>query len=133
MLGIRAFDLATVVEMDDAFLDVNGTHEHDASVTSVGFTIAEPLNLEKLNAWIGSLLREKGVDIFRSKGILSIEGSLEKYVFQGVHMMMEMTSSAEGAFPKWNEDEARSSRMIFIGRNLDRDELERGFKQCLAK
>jgi G3E family GTPase len=48
-------------------------------------------------------------------------------------MMMEMTSSAEGAFPKWNEDEARSSRMIFIGRNLDRDELERGFKQCLAK
>jgi G3E family GTPase len=133
VLGIRAFDLATVVEMDDAFLDVNGTHEHDASVTSVGFTIAEPLNLEKLNAWIGSLLREKGVDIFRSKGILSIEGSLEKYVFQGVHMMMEMTSSAEGAFPKWNADEARSSRMIFIGRNLDRDELERGFKQCLAK
>tara|TARA_B110000977_G_scaffold128298_1_gene163794 strand:- start:7228 stop:8166 length:939 start_codon:yes stop_codon:yes gene_type:complete len=133
VLGIRAFDLATVVEMDDAFLDVNGTHEHDASVTSVGFTIAEPLNLEKLNAWIGNLLREKGVDIFRSKGILSIEGSLEKYVFQGVHMMMEMTSSAEGAFPKWNADEARSSRMIFIGRNLDRDELERGFKQCLAK
>ena len=133
VLGIRAFDLATVVEMDDAFLDDNGTHEHDSSVTSVGFTIAEPLNLEKLNAWIGSLLREKGVDIFRSKGILSIEGSLEKYVFQGVHMMMEMTSSAEGAFPKWNEDEARSSRMIFIGRNLDRDELERGFKQCLAK
>ena len=127
VLGIRAFDLATVVEMDDAFLDVNGTHEHDASVTSVGFTIAEPLNLEKLNAWIGNLLREKGVDIFRSKGILSIEGSLEKYVFQGVHMLFDAKFDRE-----WKDDEDRTNTLIFIGKDLNRTALTEGFKACLA-
>jgi len=133
ILGIKAFDLATVVEMDDAFLDVDGEHRHDDSVTSVGVEIVGPLDLKKLNTWIGNLLKKKGVDIFRSKGILSISGSDERYVFQGVHMMMEMTSSAEGVFAGWGADEERKSKMIFIGRNLRRDELESGFKSCLAK
>lgn len=133
VLGIKAFNLPTVMAMDADFLDVDGTHEHDASVTSVGFEIEDGLDLEKLNKWIPALLREKGVNIFRSKGILNIANSDDRYVFQGVHMMMEMTSSADSAVPGWNNEETRKSRLIFIGRDLDRTELERGFKQCVAK
>ena len=133
VLGVKAFDLTTVMAMDAEFLDVDGTHEHDSSVTSVGFEIEDGLDLEKLNKWIPALLREKGVNIFRSKGILNIAGSDDLYVFQGVHMMMEMTSSADSAVPGWNNEETRKSRVIFIGRDLDRTELERGFKQCVAK
>jgi G3E family GTPase len=89
------------------------------------------LDIEKLNTWLRKLLGSRGEDIFRCKGILNVAGSDDRYVFQGVHMMMEMSSSAEGGFDGWAKDAARTSRMIFIGRNLVRAELEAGFKACV--
>ena len=90
------------------------------------------MDVEKLERWLRKLLSSRGQDIFRCKGILDVAGTDDRYVFQGVHMMMEMSSSAEGAFEGWPRGAERKSRMIFIGRNLDRAELENGFQECVA-
>jgi G3E family GTPase len=101
-------------------------HVHDTSVTSVGITIPGELDAKKLNAWMSKLLQEKGPDIFRMKGVLSIKNEPNRFVFQGVHMLFD------GKLDKpWGKT-PRSNKLIFIGRNLDREALTAGFKSCLA-
>jgi G3E family GTPase len=128
ILDVHAFDLDRVMETDPEFLDENAEHQHDQSVTSVGIDIDGDLDLKKVNNWIGQLLSEFGNDIFRSKGILSIDGSDERFVFQGVHMLFD--SAKDRA---WRDGETRRNRLVFIGRNLDRAALEAGFRACLVK
>ncbi len=101
-------------------------HEHDEAVTSVGITLPGDLNLEKLNGWLSQLLRVHGQDIFRMKGVLSVRGWNERFVFQGVHMLFDGRPDRP-----WGS-ELRHNKMIFIGRNLDRAALEGGFRACLA-
>lgn len=101
-------------------------HEHDEEVSSVGITVPGDLDPDRLNAWLGELLREKGVDIFRMKGILSIKDEERRFVFQGVHMLFD------GRPDRPWDGEPRQNSLIFIGRNLDRAELEGGFKACLV-
>ena len=134
ILGIKAFSLDAAVEQDAEFLDLDGEHQHDESVSSVGIEMKDDaaMDVEKLERWLRKLLSSRGQDIFRCKGILDVAGTDDRYVFQGVHMMMEMSSSAEGAFEGWPKGAERKSRMIFIGRNLDRAELENGFQECVA-
>ncbi|MGC9544648.1 CobW family GTP-binding protein [Streptomyces sp. UG1] len=126
ILDVGAFDLDRVLKDDPSFL-TETEHQHDTTVTSVGIELDGEVDDTRLNAWLGNLLRTKGADIFRSKGILAIAGSSRQYVFQGVHMLL---IGEEGA--QWRADEPRRNRLVFIGRNLDRDELERGFADCLA-
>jgi len=101
-------------------------HEHDEEVTSVGITLSGDLQLEKLNGWLSQLLREQGQDIFRMKGVLSVRGWDERFVFQGVHMLFDGRPDRP-----WGR-ELRQNKMIFIGRKLDRAVLENGFRECLA-
>jgi Cobalamin synthesis protein cobW C-terminal domain len=77
ILGLGAFDLGKVLEMDPTFLEQT-ERLHDTSVTSVGIELEGDLDPERLNAWIFRLLREKGVDIFRSKGILAVPGNANR-------------------------------------------------------
>ena len=101
-------------------------HEHDDEVTSVGITTPGDLDPDRLNDWISNLLRTKGLDIFRMKGILSIKGQPNRFVFQGVHMLFDGRPDRPwGGEPRYNS-------LIFIGRNLDRAELTAGFEACLA-
>ena len=109
-----------------AALEYRPGHEHDASITSVGIAERGDLDPDRFNAWLGELLRTRGADIFRMKGILSIRGVDERFVFQGVHMLID--ANPERA---WN-GEPRRNEMIFIGRNLSREELLGGFRRCLA-
>ena len=102
-------------------------HEHDASVSSVGIEDAAELDPKRLNAWLGELLQTRGEDLFRCKGILNFRGSSKRVVFQGVHMLLE--SNADRA---WRPGEARFNRLVFIGRNLDREALVTGFRSCHA-
>ena len=150
LLGIRAFDVERILEQEPDFLTIEGVeHTHDESVTSVGIEAEGELDEEKINAWLSELLREKGNDLFRSKGILSIKGSDAKFVFQGVHMLLEFGvagggdqgggeertrsgGGAGGASGGWKPGERRINRLVFIGRDLDRDELNRSFRACLA-
>lgn len=101
-------------------------HEHDPSVSSVGISSLGDLDGDKLNAWLGELVRTRGADIFRMKGVLSIAGHDRRWVFQGVHMLVR------GAPDRPWGDEERRNALIFIGRNLDRSELNGGFHACLA-
>ena len=126
VLDVGAFDLERVLADDPSFL-TETDHQHDLSVTSVGIDLPGELDEGRLNTWLGHLLRTKGVDIFRSKGILAIAGAPKQYVFQGVHMLLD------GEFGRdWRDGEVRRNRLVFIGRHLDREELERGFAACLA-
>jgi G3E family GTPase len=102
-------------------------HTHDATVSSVGLTSLRPLNPERLNEWLRGLVARQGLDIFRLKGVLSIDGDDARWIAQGVHMLV----TAERDRP-WSAREERTSQLVFIGRNLDRGELEAGFEQCLA-
>jgi G3E family GTPase len=101
-------------------------HTHDDEVGSVGVHLEKPLDREKINQWISKLLREKGTDIFRMKGILSLAGSDNRFVYQGVHMLFDGRDDRP-----WG-DAARASDLVFIGRNLDREELVRGVESCVA-
>lgn len=101
-------------------------HEHDDEVSSVGIVAEGDLDPNRLNAWIGELLREKGVDIFRMKGVLSIKGEEQRFVFQGVHMLFDGRPDRP-----WG-DEPRRNSLVFIGRNLDRAALNEGFRACLV-
>ncbi|MFH8387657.1 CobW family GTP-binding protein [Kitasatospora sp. NPDC018058] len=126
VLDVHAFDLDRVLEGDPAFL-TETEHQHDTTVTSVGIDLEGELDEERLNAWLGQLLRTQGADIFRSKGILAIAGADRQYIFQGVHMLLEGENGRE-----WHEGETRRNKLVFIGRNLGRDVLNNGFAFCLA-
>ncbi len=102
-------------------------HEHDAAVTSVGIEEPSAVDPRKLNAWLGALLQAKGNDIYRSKGILNVQGSPMRVVFQGVHMLLDSVADRP-----WKPGERRINRLVFIGRNLDREDIHRGFRACLA-
>jgi G3E family GTPase len=127
VLDVRAFDLDHVLATDPAFLDPDGEHQHDQSVSSVGIDVEGTVDVDKLNDWLGELLGERGPDLFRSKGVLNLPGADQRYVFQGVHMLHDGELGAP-----WRDGESRRNRMIFIGRNLDRDELQTSFRACLT-
>lgn len=101
-------------------------HHHDDAIKSVGITTPGDLDIQKFNDWMGQLLMTQGADIFRMKGVLSIKGDARRFVFQGVHMMFD-----GGPDRPWGND-PRHNSLIFIGRKLDRQKLNEGFRACLA-
>ncbi|WP_316247482.1 hypothetical protein ROLI_029920 [Roseobacter fucihabitans] len=126
-MGLNAFSLNRVLEVEPDFLTSDHDHEHDDDVTSVSFTTETQLDLDKFQTWFGTLLQTHGQNILRSKGILDFAGQDDRYVFQGVHMLM--SGSEMGP---WPDSKARNSRVVFIGRDLDKMSLEEGFEACKA-
>lgn len=103
------------------------SHHHDEEITSIGLTDPRAVDPQKLNDWLSYLLQSRGPDIFRMKGVMSIKGENRRYVFHGVHMMFD------GRFEKpWPVDAERMNTLVFIGRNLDRQELEAGLYSCFV-
>jgi len=103
-----------------------GSHHHETEISSVGIEDARELNADKVNEWLSYLLQSRGQDILRMKGVLSFRGEPRRYVFHGVHMIFD------GQLERpWNGG-PRGNRLVFIGRNLDRQELEAGFESCIA-
>jgi G3E family GTPase len=104
-----------------------GSHHHDLAIGSIGLTDVRALDPNKVNDWLSYLLQSRGADILRMKGVLNLKGENRRYVFHGVHMVFD------GQLERpWGPDAARRSRLVFIGRNLDRTELEAGFESCVA-
>jgi G3E family GTPase len=127
ILGIHTFDLNRKLEIDPHFLEEHHHHHHDDKVSSIAFREEKPLNFEKVNRWMSYLVREKGEDLLRYKGILNIQDSEERLVFQGLHMLFSGSPDR-----KWKDNETRLSELVFIGKNLDKEALEQQFKQCIA-
>src|SRR5207253_1584389 len=104
-------------------------HDHDHhhhrhhldDIASVSLRMDAPVDGTKVTSWLNELLARKGPDILRAKGILSVQGEDKRLVFQAVHMILEGDLQRE-----WKPSEDRSSRMVFIGRDLDEAELRSG-------
>ncbi|MDQ6618804.1 MAG: GTP-binding protein [Pseudomonadota bacterium] len=159
VLGRRGFDLQRIVSLEPAFLrtgDVepehvhdahcahNGAHDgghdeagpdraamsalHDAQVRSVSLSSTVPMDVDKVSRWLTALTQSRGPDILRAKGIIDAAGENRRFVFQAVHMLLE------GNFQRdWKPQEDRYSRLVFIGRNLDRAALQDDFSACVAQ
>jgi G3E family GTPase len=124
VLGLGAFDLSRRMP---AFLEREGAH-HDPSIRSISMTEPAALDGAKLNAWLGGLLKSRGGDIFRMKGIVHVAGESRRVVFQGVHMMFDGRPDRP-----WEAGEDRTNRIVFIGRNLPEADLRASLKDCVAR
>ena len=100
-------------------------HEHDDEVGSIAIEMDGDADPRKLEAWLSELLRERGVDIFRMKGFISLAGESRRFVFQGVHMLFDGQPDRP-----WG-DSPRRNQLVFIGRNLDEQSMRQGFEACL--
>ena len=124
VLNQGAFDLQRVLEREPEFLEEH-EHEHNDDVASMSFEVSRPIDPEKFNAWISALLAEKGQDLLRTKGILAYANEDRRFAFQAVHMI------ADGDYiGPWAPGAERRSKLVFIGRNLNRPQLRRGFEAC---
>jgi G3E family GTPase len=152
VLGRNAFDLERILEIEPEFLEGNGhdhhhghdhdhhhghdhdhhhhhglKHYHDEDMQSLSLRTETPLDPDKFFPWIQDLVAKDGPSILRTKGILSFKGDPDRFVFQGVHMILDGDHQRP-----WGETEARQSRIVFIGRNLDEDKIRKGFEGCQA-
>eukprot|EP00941_MAST-03F_sp_MAST-3F-sp1_P004456 g4456.t1 len=126
VLNLKSFDLERTLKMDPEFLDTDAEHEHDQSVTSMSILEDGEVDLDKVQTWIGEILRTKGADIYRMKGVLCIRNAAQRFVYQGVHMIFN------GEFEnRWNKAEKRTNKLVFIGKNLEPEALRKSFQECL--
>jgi G3E family GTPase len=102
-------------------------HYHDEDMQSVALEIPGDVDPEKFMPWINDYVQTEGPHILRSKGILAFKGEPKRFVFQGVHMVLDGDLQRD-----WKEGEKRTSKIVFIGRELKRDEIEKGFRACAA-
>lgn len=130
VLDRHSFDLDRVeAQLPPDADDHDHDHHHDhiagQGIASVSLTCDVPLDADRLERWLRELLARRGSDILRTKGVLSIAGEDRKLVLQAVNMMLEGDHIG-----RWKTDEPRRSRMVFIGRRLDGDELNAEFQRC---
>lgn len=126
LLGVQAFDLNRALEIDPNFLKEDA-HEHDETVTSVALVETGAIDMRLLNEWLSFLLQTQGPDIFRMKGILNIAGEERRFVFQGVHMLFDGKRDRP-----WKPNETRTNELVFIGRNLNAEQLRADFVACIT-
>src|SRR5258708_31756023 len=144
-----AFDLDRILEIEPEFLDGGDGHDHDhhhdhgahdhahgdgglkhyhdEDMQSLSLRTNKPLDANTFMPWLQSLVAAEGQKILRSKGILSFHGDDDRYVFQGVHMMLEGDHQRA-----WKDGENRESRLAFIGRELPEQAIRDGFERCIA-
>jgi G3E family GTPase len=102
-------------------------HYHDEDMQSVALQIPGDVDPDKFMPWVNDLVQTEGANILRSKGILAFKNEPKRFVFQGVHMVLDGDLQRD-----WKPDEKRTSKIVFIGRNLKKDEIEKGFMACAA-
>jgi len=126
LLDIRGFNLNAILEIEPDFLtDVD--HEHDDDVISFVFREERPLNLDRVEDFLGGVIQVYGTKLMRYKGVLNIQGMKQRVVLQGVHMLMGSDAGAT-----WKPGEKRESKMVFIGRDMPKAVLLDGLAQCVA-
>jgi G3E family GTPase len=102
-------------------------HYHDEDMQSISMKSDKPLDPDKFFPWVQDLVQKEGPSILRCKGILSFKNDDERFVFQGVHMILDGDHQRP-----WKADEKRDSRIVFIGRNLPGKKIAEGFESCIA-
>ncbi len=157
VLDLKGFNLNAILEIDPQFLAAEQTHakvehahhDHDCGhdhdhehgphcghahhahsdeIQAFVYQSQRPFDAAKLEHYMGALTQVYGQDMLRYKGVLFVEGSARRMIFQGVHMMM-----GTDAGRPWSRDERPSSKMVFIGRNLPKQVISQGLEACLAR
>lgn len=127
LLNLNAFDLKRVLDFDPEFLNEDQEHQHDSTVSSVGIKFQGDVNLTMLEKWIQRLITEDGANLYRYKGVISVKGMDQKFVFQGVGMLFSGGFDFDAT---WKKNEIRESRFVFIGKHLDHEFYREGFMAC---
>jgi len=149
VLDRGAFDLDRILDIEPDFLEAGDAHDHDhdhghhhghdhhhghglkhyhdEDMQSLSLRTDKPLDPNRFMPWLQNLVASEGQKILRSKGILAFHDDDDRYVFQGVHMMLEGDHQR-----KWKDDEPRESRLVFIGRELPEQAIREGFAGCLV-
>lgn len=125
VMGMDAFDLNRILEFEPDFMNETHAHEHDSHVKSLSLKSSRDLDPDRFLPWIQMIIQKLGVDILRMKGILAFRDDPDRFVVQGVHMLIDGAPQRA-----WKETEPRESRLVFIGRNLPEDVLRTGFEAC---
>jgi G3E family GTPase len=154
VLGRHAFDLDRILELEPDFLGADNSdhhhdhdhdhhhgdedghahahgglkHYHDEDMQSIALHTEKLLDPDKFFPWVQDLVQKEGPNILRCKGILAFKDDEERFVFQGVHMILDGDHQRP-----WKPGEKRDSRIIFIGRNLPVKLITEGFESCVAK
>jgi len=127
VLDRNAFDLSRILDIEPDFLEEGHHHHHDDEMQSVSARIDGPVDPEKFMPWISTLTQVQGPDILRCKGIVAFPDEPQRFVFQGVHQILD--GDLQGP---WKDGEPRVSRVVFIGRKLDPEAIREGFLACAA-
>jgi G3E family GTPase len=143
VLSRNAFNLDRILEIEPEFLHADDHHNHgdnlghhadhglkhyhDEDMQSVSLSIEGDIDPEKFMPWLQNYVQKEGASILRAKGILAFKNEPKRFVFQGVHMLLDGDLQRE-----WKRGEKRLSRLVFIGRNLKKDEITQGFLGCAA-
>ncbi|WP_131196964.1 CobW family GTP-binding protein [Lichenihabitans psoromatis] len=154
VLNRNAFDLDRILEIEPDFLETDdhdhghdhdhdhhdhdhghvhahghggAKHYHDEDMQSVAMVHEGDVDPNKFMPWINHLVQTEGGKILRSKGILAFKNEPKRFVFQGVHMMLDGDTQRD-----WKEGEKRTSKVVFIGRDLPIEEIRKGFLACAA-
>lgn len=127
VLGRNAFDLERILEIEPDFLEEGHHHHHDEEMQSVSVTLDGEVDPNKFMPWISNYTQVEGPNILRCKGIVAFPNEPRRFVFQGVHMILDGDVQGE-----WKPGEPRRSRVVFIGRDLKADEIRQGFLACAA-
>jgi G3E family GTPase len=156
VLGRNAFDLDRILDLEPEFLETGDDHDHghdhghdhdhdndhshahahehgglkhyhDEDMQSMSLSSDKPLDPDKFFPWVQELVQKDGPNILRCKGILSFKGDDERFVFQGVHMILDGDHQRP-----WKDGEKRLSRLVFIGRDLPQKRIREGFESCVA-
>jgi G3E family GTPase len=148
VLSRNAFDLDRILHLEPEFLEGDGhdhdhghgdghdhghhhhgglKHYHDEEMQSISLKSDRPLDADKFFPWVQDLVQKEGPSILRCKGILSFKNDDERFVFQGVHMILDGDHQRP-----WHDGERRESRIVFIGRKLPEEKIRGGFESCIA-
>ena len=148
VLSRNAFDLERILHLEPEFLEGDGhdhdhghgdghdhgphhhgglKHYHDEEMQSISLKSDKPLDADKFFPWVQDLVQKEGPNILRCKGILSFKNDDERFVFQGVHMILDGDHQRP-----WQDGEPRESRIVFIGRKLPEEKIRGGFESCIA-
>ena len=157
VLGRNAFDLDRILDLEPEFLGDEHDHHHDhdhdhghphdhdhdhahshshaglkhyhdEDMQSIALHTDKPLDPDKFFPWVQDLVQKEGPNILRCKGILAFKDDDQRFVFQGVHMILDGDHQRP-----WKDGEKRDSRIVFIGRNLPGKMITEGFESCIAK
>jgi len=149
VLSRNAFDLDRILHLEPEFLEGDGhdhhghdhdhgdghahhhgsglKHYHDEEMQSISLKSDKPLDSDRFFPWVQDLVQKEGPNILRCKGILAFKNDDQRFVFQGVHMILDGDHQRP-----WHDGEQRESRIVFIGRNLPGDKIRAGFESCIA-